>query len=159
MFLSNPIYQSKKILRSYIRWNGKLCWHHNPNATRLLPIGLSFPHSPSNRCEAKCAHEMLCLRTRKGFSEDVGCHLLGRTINQLDRASLDDVTNEMIMDINVLCAGMVMSIFRECNGRLTVTEQCGWLLVWPENLRNELMKLYCFLCSMCSSDIFSLCGR
>ena len=50
---------------------------------------------------------------RKGFGECVGDHVIGRTVNEADRAVFDDVSNEMKTNVNMFGSGMVLVIFRE----------------------------------------------
>jgi hypothetical protein len=47
MFLSSPMYQKQNFREArplYTTEVQKVCWRRYPNATRLLPIGLSLPH-------------------------------------------------------------------------------------------------------------------
>jgi len=65
---------------------------------------------------------MFCLHARKSLRENICCHLVGRAVDEFDVASLDDVPNEVVPNVDVFCSGMVVAIFCECDCRLAVTE-------------------------------------
>ena len=50
--------------------------------------------------------KMLGLGTRKWLSEEIGSHVLSRTINKLDRAFFDRVVNKVPPNINMFGLGV-----------------------------------------------------
>jgi hypothetical protein len=64
---------------------------------------------------------MFGLRARKGFCKSVSGHFVGGAINEFDVSSFDDVPDIVVANIDVFCAGIVESGFRECDGTYAVT--------------------------------------
>ncbi len=67
----------------------------------------------------------------------VGDHVLGRAIDEPNRAVFDDPANEMEANVDVLAARVVLVILRERNSRLVVGEQGGGVEGGPEDLGDE----------------------
>ena len=53
---------------------------------------------------------MFGLDAWEGFGECVGCHIFSRAVNELNKPVLDDISNKMIPDINMLRASMIRAI-------------------------------------------------
>ena len=68
--------------------------------------------------KAESCGKMFGLDAWEGFGECVSCHIFSRAVNELNKPFLDDISNEMIPDINMLHASMIRAILGKCNGRL-----------------------------------------
>jgi hypothetical protein len=64
---------------------------------------------------------MLCFDAGESFCEGVSCHIVSRAIDQVNVAFLNDETNIMVADVDVLGMCMKASILRKHNGCLAVT--------------------------------------
>ena len=60
--------------------------------------------------KSQCVSEMLGLGTRKRLSEEIGGHVFGRTINELDRAFFDRVANKMPQNIDMFGSGVKLPV-------------------------------------------------
>ena len=65
---------------------------------------------PSNR-QPKGCRKMLCLDAQQGFCEDVCCHVVGWAVEQDNLSFVNNELNEVITDVDVLCAHVEMAIF------------------------------------------------
>jgi hypothetical protein len=70
----------------------------------------AIQHSPSNQKKSKRVSKVLGLGARERLGEKVGGHVLGRTINKLDRAIFDQVADEMSLDVNMFSSGMELPL-------------------------------------------------
>jgi len=53
---------------------------------------------------------------RECLCEDICCHVLHGTINKLNIAFVDDVPDVMVLNINVFCVGVELTLHvSECN--------------------------------------------
>ncbi len=68
---------------------------------------------------------MLDFRARKRLRERVGRLFVGWAIDEFDRARLDYVTNEMVADVDVFRARVILSAVSESDGRLVVAVESG----------------------------------
>ena len=59
---------------------------------------------------------------RERFRKDVRGHVIGRAIQQLYFSALNDVTDEMVPYINVLCLHMIIVGVSKVNCRLVVAQ-------------------------------------
>ena len=61
----------------------------------------------------------------QGFGEDVRCHL--RSTNEAKQDGLlgQMLTDEVILDVDVFRASMLIRVFSECDAALTVRQQRG----------------------------------
>ena len=116
-------------------------------------------YSPSNRAQSQSGGKVLRFDAREGLGEGVGRHLVHRAIDKFDRAGLNSVANKMITDVYVFGAGMIMSVFGKCDGRLTVGENGGGLIERREKLPNETTKPNSFLCGLRGCDVFGFSSR
>jgi hypothetical protein len=64
----------------------------------------------SNRKKSKHVSKVLGLGARERLGEKVCGHVLGRTINKLDRAIFDRVADEMSPDVDMLSLGMELPL-------------------------------------------------
>ena len=125
------------------------------SAHKVMQLQFVFQHSPSNPCKSKCTHEIFCLGAQQGFGQNVGSHFVGGAIGDFDIASLNDVSDVMVPDVNVFCTGMVVPILSESDGRLVViVKHHGFR--WSKDFHDELAQPHGFLGSMHGSNIFSL---
>ena len=86
-----------------------ICILNTPPQTAYDHLTLNDP------CQAYRACKMFCLHARKGFHEHVHGLLIGWAINELDGASLDDIADKVILDIDMFGACMVLSAVCKCN--------------------------------------------
>lgn len=70
--------------------------------------------------ETKLGSKAFDLGERQGFGKCISHYLSGRTIGESDPPILNDSSNEVEMDINVLQMGMVLAVFGEENDRSVV---------------------------------------
>ena len=63
---------------------------------------------------------LLDLPARKRFSQNVSGHIVGRAILQLDEPPLYHIMNEVVVDVDVLCAHVIIIILRELEHCLVV---------------------------------------
>lgn len=88
--------------------------------------GLIFQHSPSSRAQAESIGKMFDLGRGEGLGQGVGNHVIGRTVDEAERAVLDDLTDEMIPYVDMLRARVILVVLSERNCGLIVAEQnCG----------------------------------
>src|SRR5882762_10847320 len=73
-------------------------------------FGLRVQHSPSNREKSKCVSKVLGLDAWERLCEKVGSHVLGRTVDKLNRAIFDRVADEMPLYVNMFCSGMELPL-------------------------------------------------
>ncbi len=125
---------------------------------RVARLHALFQHSPSNCNEPKLSSKVLHLREGERLCEDVGDHILGRAIDEPNRAVFDDPANEMEVNVDVLAARMVLVVLRERNSRLVVGEQSGGVEHGPEDLGDESTEPKRFLRGVRSRDVFGLGG-
>ena len=59
---------------------------------------------------------MFCLWAWKGFREGIGCHVVGRTVNELERSIVNDEANEMVVYVDVLGVSMIVAIGGDGDG-------------------------------------------
>ena len=60
--------------------------------------------------------EVFGFSTRGCLCEDIHCHVLHGTINKLNIAFVNDVPNVMVLNINVLCVGVELTLHvSECD--------------------------------------------
>jgi hypothetical protein len=59
---------------------------------------------------------MFHLRRGKGFGESVGNHVIGRAVNEVQRAIFNDPSDEMETNIDVFGPGVVLVVFRKGDG-------------------------------------------
>ena len=65
--------------------------------------------------------KVLGLGAQKWLGEKIGSHVLGRTINKLDRALFDRVADEMPMDIDMFSSGVKLPLqMSKHNSRLVI---------------------------------------
>ena len=79
-----------------------------------------FQHSPSIHVQSKFSCEMLDFWGWKSFGEGVSDHVIGGTEYKSDFAIINYPVDEIEMDVNMLCAYVVLEILGEHNGRLVV---------------------------------------
>jgi hypothetical protein len=92
---------------------------HWANA-QIVSACLSSPHSPSNCGKAELTHKVFDFWRRKGLCKHVSHHVLGRVINKSNFVLLNNPMNEMVPDINVFCACMVLVDLCKCSCQLVV---------------------------------------
>ena len=131
----------------------------NSSFLPMVPELLHIQHSPSSCMQSKWSCKMFHLTTWKGFCEYISSHIFCRTVYQIDSSILYYKMNEMIPYVNVLCLGMIWSIFGECNSRL-------WVSIWHCRLGNrfkkfsyDLSKPQGFLWSISSGHVFRFSCR
>ncbi len=73
-------------------------------------------HSPSILEQAECGREMLDLQRGERLGQDVGDHVVGRAIDELDLLVLDDPADEVVAYVDVLRTGMVLVVASESDG-------------------------------------------
>ena len=61
---------------------------------------------------------MLRFDVGKRLGKCVGDHVIGRTINEINGTVIDDESNKMIPDVNMLCASVIRTVTGECDGGL-----------------------------------------
>ena len=77
-------------------------------------------HSPSSGEQAKGRREVLDLGRGEGLRQDVGDHVLGGAVDELNLLVLDDPADEVVADVDVLRTGMVLVVTSERDGGLVV---------------------------------------
>ena len=117
---------------------------------------LGFQHSLSRGRETKLRGEVLHFRGGERFSKCVGKLFIGGAVNELDRALLDDVSDEMETDIHMFRTRVVLVIFRELDGGLVVRKKGGGWDVDVEYLVDEGTKPDGFFHGMGDGDVFGL---
>ena len=53
----------------------------------------------------------------KGLREHVDCHVIGGYIVNVDKSILHNVANKVVLDVNVLCPGMIFIVLGDSNSR------------------------------------------
>src|SRR6267142_3293521 len=97
-----------------------VCLLHNSN------IAYYFLHSPSNLLQSETNSKSLHLGRGQGFCENIGHHVLSRTVHEAHMALLDDPLDEVVLHIDVLHARVILVVLGESYGRLIVTEDVHW---------------------------------
>lgn len=69
---------------------------------------------------------MFCLRPGKCFGERVSGHVVHRAIDESNRAVFDDISDKMILYVDVLGSCMKVSICGDGDSRLIVTVKSSW---------------------------------
>jgi hypothetical protein len=64
---------------------------------------------------------VFCLRARKGFSECIGCHVVGRAIDELEGSVVDDEANEMVTYVDVFGTSVIIAVGSDGDGGLVIT--------------------------------------
>jgi len=85
-------------------------------------------HSPSNGAESEAACKVLDLRRGECLSECICDHVGGGAVNKAEGAPLDNPTNKMIADINVLGPHVVTVVLHESHRGLIVQKESGGFL-------------------------------
>lgn len=70
--------------------------------------------------KTKLGNKVFDLGGRQGFGKCISHHLSSRTIDESDFSILNDSSNKVEMDINVLQMSMVLAVFGKENGRSVV---------------------------------------
>jgi hypothetical protein len=71
-----------------------------------------FHHSPAGATQPEAKHVTGDFPAWERFHEDVSHHVISGTVHQLDGLLRDCVSDEMVTDIDMLGAGVVVVIFR-----------------------------------------------
>jgi hypothetical protein len=61
--------------------------------------------------------------TWKGLGQGAGSHMVCWTLNELDSTGLDNVANIVVAQVNVLRAGVIMTVLRQRNCRFAIAEE------------------------------------
>ena len=80
---------------------------------------------------------MLHLRGRKGFRQGVGNHVVGWAINEVQGAVLDHPPYEVVADVDMFRASVVLVILCERDGGLIIGEEIRWCIDRLEDLTNK----------------------
>ena len=102
---------------------------------------------------------MFGLQGWKGFSKDVGSHVVGRTVLETDLLLFDSVADEMEADVDVFGASMKTVVLCKSDGGLVVRVDSDWCVDLAKDFRDEVAKIDSFFGSMSESDILSFGGR
>jgi len=94
---------------------------------------LTLHNTLPSKWHSKGGGEVLGFDTRQGFGERVGHHLISWTIDESDMTLFNDVSNKMIMDVNMLGMCMVVVVMSQGHSRLIVAIECSGLLQWLEH--------------------------
>jgi hypothetical protein len=112
-------------------------------------------HSPSNRKKSKRVSKVLGLGAREWLGEKVGGHVLGRTINKLDRAIFDRVADEMPPDVDMLSSGMELPLrMSERDSGLIIRVKNNGVFEWSKDFAKKAPKPDKFLSCVGSSYVF-----
>jgi hypothetical protein len=101
---------------------------------------------------------MLHLGRWQGLGERVHNHVVGRAINEVQGALLDDPSDEVVSHVDVLHARVVLVVLGERDGCLVVREEGGQRFDGLEDFGEEAVQPQCLLHPVCRCDIFAL-GR
>src|ERR1700712_2365330 len=94
----------------------------------------------------------------KALGHDISHHVVGFTPSESNLLLIDGLTDEMVLEFNVFCTGMVSRMDRECNSTLIVAVNSGregWFSA--ENFGEEWSEKHCFLGNSCATHVFSFC--
>ena len=88
---------------------------------------LRFLHSPGRLTQSQTKAVAPDLPVRKRFGEDVGRHIVSRTVDHVDGPIRYDFADEVEADVDVFGACMIVVVLREFECGLVVAEQrhCG----------------------------------
>ena len=73
----------------------------------------------------------------KGLHEHVSCHVIGGYVVNVDKSVLHNVANKVVLDVDVLCPGMIFIVFGDSNGRDIVEVYGDRLCVGPCDFSKE----------------------
>jgi hypothetical protein len=82
-----------------------------------------------------------CLPLGKGFSQYVRCHVVCRTINQLEGTILSDFANKMISLVDVFGPRSVVVVFNESERGLIVAKEGNRSFKGREKFEKKSTKL------------------
>lgn len=102
---------------------------------------------------------MFDFRRGERLRECVGDHVVGRAIDETNRAVLDDPTDEMEAHVDVLRVRVILVVLGERNRGLVVQKEGRCVEGGVEDFGDEGTKPECFLRSVCRGDVFGLRGR
>src|SRR5712671_3198404 len=85
-----------------------------------------FCHSPADAMQSEGEIVQSGLPLGKRLCQCISRHVFCRTVDQANTPFFNDVLNEMISDINVFCAGMIVVHTRKSEGSLVVTIKRHW---------------------------------
>ena len=116
-------------------------------------------HSPSHMMQPK--HGDVCgnLPLWQGLGEDVGCHVICWAVGEHEGVVCDGLLDEMIVNVDVFCLGMVVVFDGKFDCSLVVTEESGWGRGDGEQFKSEASKPDCLFGHMCRGNILSLSSR
>ena len=87
--------------------------------------------------------------------EKIGSHVLGRTINKLNRAFFDRVADEMPPDIDMFSLGVKLPLqMSECNSGLVIWVKNDQVFEWSKDFTKKALKPNKFLGCVHRSYVF-----
>jgi hypothetical protein len=106
--------------------------------------------------QAEACGEVLHFQRGKCLGEDIGNHVVGGAIYEVQSALLHHPTDPMVAHVNVLRAHVILVVARERNHGLIVGEQGDGVGEGAEKFREEALEPEALLHAMCSHDILAL---
>jgi len=91
----------------------------DPNARMSV---CSSQYSPSNQYEPEGRRKVLHLRRGKGFHKCISYHFVGRAVDKSNFAFLNDPSDEVEMNVDVLRTCVILMLLGERDRRLIVGE-------------------------------------
>jgi len=99
--------------------------------------------------------KVLGLDAWERLCEKVGSHVLGRTVDKLNRAIFDRVADEMPPYVNMFCSGMELPLrMGERNSGLVVQVKNDEVFEWSKDFAKKAPEPDKFLGGVRGSDIF-----
>jgi hypothetical protein len=96
---------------------------------------------------------MLDLQSGKHFGKNICYHIISRTIDQLDSTFLNDPADKVIMNVNVLSAGVELMVTCQSNCGLIIGEKCCGVELCGKYLGDKRTKPKGFFHSMNGSNV------
>src|SRR5688500_8239653 len=95
---------------------------------------------------------------RKCFCQHIRHHLFSWTIPKAYFATLQPLSNEMMLNVNVLRARVVCGILCKCYTSLIITHYRSCTFLHKSHIRQQLPQPYRLLCTMACSHVLRLRG-
>jgi hypothetical protein len=99
---------------------------------------------------------MLHLGRWQGLDERVRDHVVGWAINEVQEALLNDLSDEVVVHVDVLCACVVLVVLSERDGCLVVREEGGRRFDGLEDFGEEAAQPQRLLHPVCHCGVFAL---
>ncbi len=96
------------------------------HATACIIGAWKIQHSPSISAKPKIANMCDNLPLGKGLGKNISHHIICMTIDKSDIIIGDDLLDEVVADVDMLCSGVVVVFAGKFDSSLVVTVKGGW---------------------------------